>query len=155
MKSGTVTAGPTQSADEMRTESEEQLSLLQTITGELATATDLSAALKIVVRDVCDKTGWELGVAWLPNKDRTALECDSIWVGDAPDLKEFGNATQEMQFKRGVGLPGRVWKSKKPAWVEDVTNDPNFPRAPSARMAGLKAGVAIPILSGDKAIAIL
>jgi PAS domain S-box-containing protein len=139
----------------MRKESEEQLSLLQTITSELATATDLSTALKIVVRHVCEKTGWELGVAWLPNKDRTALQCDSIWAGDAPELKEFRIATEEMQFKRGVGLPGRVWKSNEPAWVEDVTNDPNFPRAPAATVAGLKAGVAIPILSGDKAIAIL
>jgi PAS domain S-box-containing protein len=153
--SGAAMVGPIQRAYELRKESEEQLRLLQTITSELATATDLSAALKIVVRHVCEKTGWELGVAWLPNKDRTALECDSVWPESAPDLKEFQSATEQMQFKRGVGLPGRVWKSKTPAWVEDITNDPNFPRAPAAKAAGLKTGVGIPILSGDKAIAIL
>src|SRR4030095_1839686 len=71
------------------------------------------------------------------------------------DLKEFSAATEQMEFKRGVGLPGRVWKSKTPAWVEDITNDPNFPRAPAAKAAGLRTGVGIPILSGDKAIAML
>ena len=88
--------GPIQRADEMRKESEEQLSLLQSITRELATATDLPAALKIVVRHVCEKTGWELGVAWIPNNDRTLLECDSIWAGESPDLREFRSATEKM-----------------------------------------------------------
>jgi PAS domain S-box-containing protein len=48
-----------------------------------------------------------------------------------------------------------VWKSKQPAWVENVTNDPNFPRSGAARTAGLKTGVAIPILSGGTVIAVL
>lgn len=134
---------------------EEELGLLQAITLELATATDLAAALKIVVGHVCERTGWELGVAWLPKKDRTALECSSVRLGSAPQLEQFRSVTERMEFKRGVGLPGRVWKSKQPAWVEDIANDPNFPRALAARAAGLKTGVGIPILSGEKAIAIL
>ena len=130
-------ANPTQSAEEVCKESEEQLSLVQAITREVATAANLSAALKIVLRHVCEKTGWQFGAAWLPNKDRTALECDSIWAGSATDLKEFSTATEQMEFKRGVGLPGRVWKSKTPAWVEDITNDPNFPRALAAKAAAV------------------
>jgi len=155
MSSDTAIASPTESAEEVRKESEEQLSLLQAITREVATAANLSAALKIVLRHVCEETGWQFGAAWLPNKDRTALECDSVWAGSATDLKEFSTVTEQMEFKRGVGLPGRVWKSKTPAWVEDITNDPNFPRAPAAKAAGLRTGVGIPILSGDKAIAML
>ncbi|HJY20171.1 MAG TPA: PAS domain S-box protein [Chthoniobacterales bacterium] len=155
MSSDTAIASPTESAEEVRKESEEQLSLLQAITREVATAANLSAALKIVLRHVCEETGWQFGAAWLPNKDRTALECDSVWAGSATDLKEFSAVTEQMEFKRGVGLPGRVWKSKTPAWVEDITNDPNFPRAPAAKAAGLRTGVGIPILSGDKAIAML
>ena len=37
---------------------EEQLSLLQTITMEVAAASDLSSALDVVLRRVCEKTGW-------------------------------------------------------------------------------------------------
>ena len=137
MSSGATFVGPIQRAYEMRKESEDRLRLLQAITSELATATDLSTALKIVVRHVCEKTGWQLGVAWLPNHDRSALHSNFIWAGDTTDLKEFQSVTEKTEFKRGMGLPGRVWKSKEPAWVEDVTNDPNFPRAPAARTAGL------------------
>ena len=53
-----------ESAEQKRQESEEQLSLLQTITSELTAADDLSSALEVVLRDVCEKTGWVLGHAW-------------------------------------------------------------------------------------------
>jgi len=63
---------PRQSAEQKRQESEEQLSLLQTITSELTTAGDLPAALEVVLRDVCEKTGWVVGHAWVPNQEETA-----------------------------------------------------------------------------------
>src|SRR5262249_20989813 len=63
--------------------------------------------------------------------------------------------SEASHFKPGVGLPGRVWKSKQPAWVENVTDDPNFPRSAAARTAGLKTGVGIPILSRGKVIDVL
>jgi GAF domain len=68
-------------------------------------------------------------------------------------LQEFRVASEAYHFKPGVGLPGRVWESKQAAWVEDVTDDPNFPRSTAARTTGLKTGVGIPILSEDRVIA--
>src|SRR5262249_51154697 len=144
-----------QSAEQKRQESEEQLSLLQTITSELAAAGDLSAALEVVPRDGCEKTGWVVGHAWVPNQDETLLEFRSAWYRGDGELKPFRTVSEASQFKLGIGLPGRVWKSQQPAWVEDVTNDPNFPRSAAARTAGLKTGVGIPIVSADKVIAVL
>jgi PAS domain S-box-containing protein len=144
-----------QSAEKKRKESEEQLSLLQTITSELGTAGDLPAALEVVLRDVCEKTGWVVGHAWVPNEDETALEFRSAWYCGDGELKPFKAVSEASQFKSGVGLPGRVWESRKTAWVEDVTNDPNFPRSAAARTAGLKTGVGIPIVSADKVVAVL
>ena len=137
------------------TQGEEQLSLLQTITMEVAAASDLASALEVVLRDVCEKTGWILGHAWVPNQDGTALEFRSAWYCGDGELKPFRAVSEGLHFNPGVGLPGRVWKSKQPAWVENVTNDPNFPRSDAARTAGLQTGVAIPILSGGTVIAVL
>lgn len=47
--------------------SEEQLSMLQAITMEVAAAPDLASALEVVLRRVCEKTGWVVGQAWIPN----------------------------------------------------------------------------------------
>ena len=144
-----------QSAKQNRIEGEEQLSLLQTITMEVAAASDLASALEVVLRDVCEKTGWVVGHAWVPNQDGTDLEFRSAWYCGDGELEQFRAVSEGLHFKPGVGLPGRVWKSKQPAWVENVTDDPNFPRSGAARTAGLKTGVAIPILSGDTVIAVL
>jgi PAS domain S-box-containing protein len=135
--------------------SNEQLSLLQTITMEVAAADHFSSALEVVLRRVCEKTGWVLGQAWVPNDDGTALDCGSIWFCGNGGLKDFRAASEASHFRLGVGLPGRVWESKQPAWIEDVRNDPNFPRTAAAKTIGLKTAVGIPILSGDKVIAVI
>src|SRR5438552_14877361 len=133
----------------------EKLNLLQTITLEVAAATDLSSALEIVLRRVCEKTGWVIGQAWVPNKEEAVLNFVSGWYCDDGELKPFKAVSEKSHFEPGIGLPGRVWKSKQPAWLENVTNDPNFPRATAARTAGLKTGVGIPILARSKVIAVL
>ena len=143
------------STKEDHQQSEEQLSLLQTISMEVAAASDLASALEVVLREVCEKTGWVIGQAWVPNSDSTVLDLVTGWYCGDGELKPFKAASEASHFKPGVGLPGRVWESKQPAWIEDVINDPNFPRSAAARSARLKTGVAIPILSRRKVIAIL
>src|ERR1043166_7596536 len=143
------------STEQDHMQSEEQLNLLQTITMEVAAASDLASALEIVLRDVCEKTGWVLGQAWVPNADAEILNFVAAWYCGDGELNPFRAVSEACHFKPGVGLPGRVWKSKQPAWVENVTHDPNFPRSAAARTAGLKTGVAIPILAGGKVIAVL
>ena len=155
MSSDRKKADPSQSAEQKRKESEEQLSLLQTITREVAAASDLSSALEIVLRRVCEKTGWELGQAWVPNREKTLLVCGPVWFCGEADLKHFRAVSEKSRFEPGVGLPGRVWKSKQPAWIEDVTQDPNFPRTKAAKAVGLKTAVGIPILSGDEVLAVI
>ena len=143
------------STKEDHQQSEEQLSLLQTISMEVAAASDLASALEVVLREVCEKTGWVIGHAWVPNSDATGLDLVTGWYCGDGELKPFKAASEASHFKPGVGLPGRVWESKQPAWVEDIINDPNFPRSAAARSAHLKTGVAIPILSRRKVIAVL
>jgi signal transduction histidine kinase/putative methionine-R-sulfoxide reductase with GAF domain len=143
------------STKEDHQQSEEQLSLLQTISMEVAAASDLASALEVVLREVCEKTGWVIGHAWVPNSDATALDLVVGWYCGDGELKPFKAASEGSHFKPGVGLPGRVWESKQPVWVEDIVNDPNFPRSAAARSAHLKTGVAIPILSRRKVIAVL
>src|SRR3954464_7611290 len=85
------------SAEQKRHESEEQLSLLQTITTELTTAEDLSSALEVVLRDVCEKTGWVIGHAWVPSPERIALDLVSAWYCGDVELKPFRTASEGCQ----------------------------------------------------------
>ncbi|HJZ81214.1 MAG TPA: GAF domain-containing protein, partial [Pyrinomonadaceae bacterium] len=138
-----------------RRQAEEQVSLLQAITMEVAVAPDLNAAIEVVLRRVCQTTGWVLGQSWIPLADGTALECSPAWFANGPALEEFRLGSEHARLPKGVGLPGRVWLSKQPAWIKDVSVDSNFPRAVLATEAGLKAALALPIVASGEVIAVI
>ena len=52
-------------------------------------------------------------------------------------------------------MPGRVWASGRPAWVERVGEDPNFPRGPAAAADGLVSGFAFPVLAEEAIVGVL
>ncbi len=138
-----------------RRQMEEEICLLLTITQEIIKAEDFTAALSIVLRKVCDITGWALGEAWIPRPDGTCLECSPAWDSRIKGAEEFRTLSEAFTFPPGVGLPGRAWLSKKPVWIQDVTLDTGFPRAPIARKCGLKTGIAIPVLRGGEVVAVM
>lgn len=138
-----------------RKRSEQELHLLQTITLEISEANDLHSALEIVLRRICEATGWIVGQAWIPNPEQTALLCNPSWYAGALGLERFRTASEERTFPPGQGLPGRVWASKQAHWIPDVSQDGNFPRAVAARHAGLKAALGIPVVAGDEVIAVI
>ncbi len=142
----------TQIAERQRAENE--VRLLQTMTVAVSEAPDLLAALEVVLRKVCESTGWLVGQAWMLG-ETGRLECVPAWHSDTRGLESFRKASLEMTFAPGSGLPGQVWAAKKPVWMPDVTQEGNFPRAMAARPAGLKAGLGIPVMAGSEVIAVL
>ncbi|MEE9257292.1 MAG: ATP-binding protein, partial [bacterium] len=58
-------------------------------------------------------------------------------------------------FARGIGLPGRVWKSGAPAWIVNVQKDPNFPRNKLADDLGVKGAFGFPIMVKEETVAVL
>jgi PAS domain S-box-containing protein len=134
---------------------EEEVSLLHTIIMEVAAAPDLTASLEVVLRRVCEKTGWAIGQAWIVRNDDDCLECSPAWFSVVAGLERFRAVSETTRFRSGEGLPGRVWVSGHPAWIRDVTLDPNFPRAEAARDVGLRGALGIPIVAAGKVVAVI
>ncbi|MGH7274936.1 MAG: diguanylate cyclase, partial [Nitrospiria bacterium] len=138
-----------------RKRADEEVRLLQTITLAMSESKDLHSALEVALKKVCDATGWILGQAWVPSADGTVLECSPAWYSTTEGLEKFRTLSEGYTFQPGKGLPGRVWFSKQPAWIRDVTVDKNFPRGPVAGEVGLKAAMGIPVLTGNEAVAVI
>jgi PAS domain S-box-containing protein len=138
-----------------RKQSEERLQLLQTIMMDMAAAKDMASALEVVLRRVCEKTGWVLGQAWLPNKDGTRLCCCPATFAVDSTLNDFRLLSDNFTFEPGSGLPGQVWNLGQPVWMPDVTQESNFPRSEAAKKSGVKAGLGVPIISENEVIAVL
>ena len=130
-----------------RKRAEDETRLLQTLTQSIGEAADLDSALSVALEQVCVFTGWEYGEAWMPNPQGRLLERAFTWVAGASGAREFKARSEGRSFSHGEGLPGRVWSSRQPLWLQDVTF--------LARASGLRAAVAIPVLSRDEVVAVL
>jgi PAS domain S-box-containing protein len=129
------------------------------ISRELAFAVDAAAsmdeALQTVLRRLCRYGGFALGQAWMASADDAYLEFAAASNEAAPTLEPFTGRSEAMTFEAGVGLPGRAWETRAPAWIDDVKSDPELPRASFARESGLGAGLAVPVPSADRIVAVL
>jgi signal transduction histidine kinase/integral membrane sensor domain MASE1 len=118
----------------------------------LADAPDLDHAAPAILRGICEALHWQFGAIWLVDEDGGRLRTLATWAAPSADIDRFRQATAEMILERGAGLPGRIWSTGEATWIEDVTGDRNFPRAPIAAAVGLHGGFGFPIrLSGDVA----
>ena len=129
--------------------------LLQAVMLGVGEAETLDDALAFVLREVCAVTGWAIGELWVPTSDGTRLDCHPVWHGATPALREFRDASRATRFGPGEGLPGRVWRSKRPEWLPDLRSPSRFPRTRAAAAAGLHAGLAVPVLAHGEVVMVL
>src|SRR5262245_9165793 len=121
----------------------------------LAESPTLEEAAPGMLGAVCEALGWQCGAIWEVNRARNVMRCVATWHQPGLPLDEFTAATRAAAFERGIGLPGRVWQSREPAWVRDVAHDANFPRAAVADRVGLHAAFALPIMQGRRVQGVL
>ncbi|NES66212.1 MAG: GAF domain-containing protein, partial [Okeania sp. SIO2D1] len=73
------------------------------------------------------------------------------------DLEQFWVCSQDFILSRGEGLPGRVWLSKQPEWIIDVTieSEGYFLRNQIAKAFGVKSGFSVPVITENKVLIVL
>jgi two-component system, sensor histidine kinase and response regulator len=135
-----------------RKRAEMRLAISHAVTRILAEAPTLADAAPGAIQAILERLEWDVGAIWTVDRDLGALRCAGIWHVPTVDVDEFEAVSRESTFAPGVGLPGRVWSTGKPAWIADVVRDTNFPRAPIAGRAGLHGAFAFPITLGDETL---
>ena len=121
----------------------------------LAESDTLAEATPKVLQAICEALGWEHGALWNVDATDNVLRCVKTWHLPASTFPEFESASRNTGFAPGVGLPGRVWSTGQPAWIQDVVKDANFPRAPMAAREGLHAAFGFPILLGTRVLGVM
>ena len=118
---------------------------------------NVTETFQYCLRRICNHTGWPVGHLYLVDKNaKPPLVSSTIWhLEDLDQFETFRSISEATAFDPGIGLPGRVLESGKPAWIIDVTQDPNFPRAKLSHNLGVKAGFAFPILIREEVVGIM
>jgi PAS domain S-box-containing protein len=121
----------------------------------LAESPDLDVAPAQILEAIGETLEWEVGAFWTVEPSGELIRAQATWRRRSKPVTEFEVVTARLAFKSGVGLPGRVWESGEPAWVLDVLEDDNFPRAPYATAAGLRAALAFPLTGEGQVLGVI
>ena len=116
-------------ADLARQAGERRVATQYATTYVLAHAGTLSEALPQILEAIGESLDWSLAVLWNVDAEQKVLRCAETWMAPARRGQALADQSRGMTFPSGVGLPGRIWSSERPAWIVDVQRDPNFPRA--------------------------
>jgi PAS domain S-box-containing protein len=98
--------------------------------------------------------GWDVALAWEVHEetDGRHLRCAATWARDEAEVEAFLALSRALRLERGQGLPGRVWATGEPAWLEDFGADPALPRAVAAVPAGLRAALCLPTRAAGQVV---
>ncbi|MBD2293428.1 PAS domain-containing protein [Anabaena sphaerica FACHB-251] len=139
----------------LRKRAEQRRDVQYAITRILAEAKTFVEATPAILQTLCENLGWQLGAIWKIDSHLPLLRCINYWQVANVDMQEFVEATEQITFAQGIGLPGRVWASRQPHWISELSQDSNFPRMRLASQVGLQSGLGFPILLGDEIVAVI
>ncbi|MBD2776885.1 PAS domain S-box protein [Iningainema sp. BLCCT55] len=137
-----------------------------TITRILSEAQNVKQAIPQVLQAICENLGWDLGELWTTHEYIAAsnlqqhnahpvLRCVEISSSRAATVPEFKAVTWQTMYNPGVGLPGKIWKTLSPHWIENIVDDGEDKRSLFALKAGLHAAFGFPILAQNEIFGVM
>ncbi len=130
-----------------------EASLLHRVASHAAESVSLDETITLALNAIRELLGWPVGHAFLVRPDSDFLQ-SHLWEGDFAGSHALIEATSRAKLSAGVGLPGRVWASRRPEWLEEIDGGTTFPRGTAAEL-GIGAAFATPIVSDGRVVAIL
>ena len=133
------------------------IQLLQSITAAANESMTLPEAVQLSLKLICRYMNWPVGhVYYVDQNDDHLLKPGAQWfVKDEQKYKNLRNVTDRYIFQPGEGLPGTVYASGAPMWINDVSQFKNFPRIRMGLDIKVRAAFGFPIIIGKKVVAVL
>jgi PAS domain S-box-containing protein len=131
--------------ERQRTRAARQLAAEHAVTKLLADSTPFEQVIPELLRTVGEVGDWQAGSLWTPDETVAVLRCTGFWHSESCECDAFEQGTLHSVFSRGTGMPGEIWETGEPMWIEDVAAHPNFPRAWLAHGDGLHSAIGFPV----------
>ena len=129
--------------------------LLQSVAVASNQAATSGEALQICLNQVCEHTGWSIGHVYQVAPDGSALIPSELWhIDEVEKFHRFHEITSRTKIARGEGLPGQVWATGQPAWMNGLVENQDFVRGQAVREMRLQTGFAFPVLVGNEVTAV-
>ena len=138
-----------------RTDADVEHSLTESMAQAIVHAPTFGGAVRSSLEQICLITGWKFGQAWLPDETALSLRCEYASHATQPGLEEYHAACRQISLAPGMDLPGRVWLTKEPEWLTDLTPGLRARVGTSILLQtppGFGHRVAIPVLSDNETV---
>ncbi len=129
---------------------------------EVASAANLAKSIQEVIYSalshIAQYKNWPVAHAYqvIEKDNEYLLVPTGIWkFKEEKPYKEFKTVTDQTSFKPREGLPGRVFHQKQAAWIEDISEDKNFPRNKLMKNIHLKSTFAFPVFVKKEVVYVL
>ena len=113
--------------------------------------------LRSCLERICRVTGWHAGHVYLPDDtdNPSRLLSSPVWHFEREELAPLAHETAGAVLAPGEGLPGRIWATKKPGWLPNISDQPRKPILLKARREtllkyGLHAAFGFPLYAEGK-----
>lgn len=129
----------------------------------METGSALHSAFAAALSRVCQAINWDYGEAWMLNPEKTLLELSPAWFvyqnhseARLDALAQFRACSEDFILSIDEGLPGKIWRSHQPQWINDVSvpSEAYFLRDQIAKAFNIKAGFGFPVFRHQAVIAI-
>jgi two-component system cell cycle sensor histidine kinase/response regulator CckA len=134
---------------------ERRIAAEHAVTRILADSRTLQQAAGKLLQAIGESLEWQIGVFWIVEEHGDALRCLETWHEPSTPFPDFEAACRSWIFVPDIGLPGRIWKNRRPVWIPDVIKDSNFPRAPMAARDDLHGAFGFPVQFGDRVFGVI
>ncbi len=132
-----------------------RLSAEHATTQILSESADLEEATPKILEVICQYLGWKLGELWLVDSTANVLRYVETWHLPSVDIPKFLLVSRQMTFSPNIGLPGCIWGSGQPVWIEDVNIEGSFLQTSTVIQEGLHGGFGFPLKNGDEILGVI
>jgi PAS domain S-box-containing protein len=115
------------------------------VTRELATAKTFDGAIPVLLESIAKAMDRDMACLWWIDGPSQTLRLRNSWTSNDANAG-FARDTLTLSFARGVGLPGRAWKTALPHVVADVTVAANFSRIEQATKREIHGAFVFPVI---------
>jgi two-component system, sensor histidine kinase and response regulator len=138
-----------------RRRSEGQQAIQYAATKILSDAASLDQAMPMLLSSIGLNLEADVTEFWTIDRSTNLLRLSDGWSRSPLFETLFAGPSHQWTFAEGVGLPGRIWASGEPAWIDDLSLDANFLRAEIAGQVGLRQGYGFPIVNGSGTLGVV
>ncbi|MBD1847869.1 GAF domain-containing protein [Cyanobacteria bacterium FACHB-63] len=128
-----------------------------------ADASTLHSNFTAALSRVCQAIDWDYAEVWMPDSETKLLELSPVWYChpnrdcDRLDaLEKFRACSEKFVLAIDEGLPGRIWRSGQPEWINDVSlqSENYFLRHQIAKAFNIRAGFGFPVVHAQAIVGI-